>query len=174
MKKILSILLTTILFVGCAADWMITRQNNLERRLELIEGGGKNVGPIISKKELQEIAESGEAVKIRGFTCTVGGVSGCLDNYPEDLLVEGDLAMVFNTTTGVMSFHVFDSDDSNDASDPEYVYPVDRDGNQVWKLFNGFRYLPASPASMNFRDSTNSNIQEVVAKISTLATLNSL
>jgi hypothetical protein len=182
MKRILFLLLMVLMIAGCATDsQMLVRMNQMEEDLEILKASqGQAVGPIINQEQLKDLAAKGAAVKIRGFTDTTGGGAGALDAIGCATPAAGDLAMVFDTGSNVITFHKFLATDTtctpdcDTEQDPEYIHPDDRlancDDDEVWELFSGFRYIASATPTVNFRDSDNDDIETIIAKIYSNAT----
>jgi len=108
----------------------------------------------MSREELLALTERTGATKIRGYTCTSGGTTGCLDATSVSILQDDDISIVV-TTDGKLRFYTFDSSSTTADSDPDYIRPDDYSTAGVHILVNEF--------DVNGKISSNSVLHRVLS-----------
>jgi hypothetical protein len=133
MKRLIPIIFALLMLSGCAADWMIIRQNDLEKEIAQLKQQQGIPGSILQQAEL-----TGAAVKFRGFTGTTGSAAGDLDSLGCATAADGDYAIVIDATSKTLTFYKYNSTGTTAENDPPYIAPDDRaancGGEGVWEL----------------------------------------
>ena len=106
MKKFLSIVLSLLLFTGCATMGTPVAKSPTD-------------GEVVKHEEL--LQKSGANV-VRAFTCLTGNTTGCLDKILKATISAGDIAMV--VTGNIIYFYQFNASNQV-AATPTYICPAD-------------------------------------------------
>ena len=106
MKKFLSIVLSLLLFTGCATMGTPVAKSPTD-------------GEVV---KLEELLQKSGANVVRAFTCLTGNTTGCLDKILKATISAGDIAMV--VTGNIIYFYQFNASNQVAAS-PTYICPAD-------------------------------------------------